>query len=242
MVAELRKTCSSENGLRACWPTFAPSGRQLTNRVPHSCCCMPAFAEATSRPTHRCTRDVRCSCDCIKNRCPADVHAQACTRAAPFLHAREDPRHESRIEEAASALGRALERSAARRPCIWDDTEVLLKASVYSDERVLITGWVLAWLRSLLAARTCAPRLHVVSDLPGRYRHALRTLRLTHSPHPLPRPDPHHPNLSEEASAFRGLFRNVPNLSFHTLRYPVAMDPFYAIQWPMMWADNFTVA
>ena len=52
----------------------------------------------------------------------------------------------------------------------------------------------------------------------------------------------HHPNLSEEASAFRGLFRNVPNLSFHTLRYPVPMDPFYAIQWPMMWADNFTVA
>ena len=34
----------------------------------------------------------------------------------------------------------------------------------------------------------------------------------------------------------------MPNLSFHTLRYPVAMDPFYAIQWPMMWADNFTVA
>ena len=53
--------------------------------------------------------------------------------------------------------------------CIWDDIEVLLKASVYSDERVLIQGWVLAWLRALLAARTCAPRLHVISDLPGRY-------------------------------------------------------------------------
>ena len=218
------------------------SCRQLTdNRLRRCHCSMSALAEATSRPWHRCTRDVRCSCDCIKNRCPADVHAQACTRAAPFLHAREDPRHESQIKEVAAALGWALERSAGL-PCVWDDTEVLLKASVYSDERVLITGWVLAWLRSLLAARTCAPRLHVVSDLPGRCLHALRTLRLTHSPHPLPRPDPHHPNLSEEASAFRGLFRNVPNLSFHTLRYPVPMDPFYAIQWPMMWADNFTVA
>lgn len=125
-------------------------------------------SEATSRPRHRCTRDARCSCDCIKNRCSADVHAQACTHATPFLHAREDPRHESRIEEAASALARALERSSGMA-CIWDDIEVLLKASVYSDERVLIQGWVLAWLRALLAARTCAPRLHVISDLPGRY-------------------------------------------------------------------------
>ena len=158
-----------------------------------------AFVEAVSCPRHPCTRDARCSCDCIKARCPADVHVQTCTRAAPFLHAREDPRVKSQIKEVASALGRALERSAGL-PCIWDDTEVLLKASVYSDERVLITGWVLAWLRSLLAARTCAPRLHVVSDLQGRYLHALLTYvspaltlarpRLTHSPNPRPRPEP----------------------------------------------------
>ena len=73
-------------------------------------------------------------------------------------------------------------------------------------------GWVLAWLRSIQAAGTCFPRLHVVSDLP------------------------------EEKSAWRGLFRGVPNATFHTLRYPFQMDAYFAIQWPMMWADNFTAA
>ena len=98
------------------------------------------------------------------------------------------------------------------RPCIWDDSEFMIKVSVYSDERPLIMGWVLAWLRSIKAAGTCAPRLHVISDLP------------------------------EETSAWRGLFRAVPNVSHHTLSYPFEMDAFYSIQWPMLWLDNFTAA
>lgn len=151
--------------------------------------------------------DPHCSCDCIKHRCAADVHAHHCLRAEPFLGTPEDPLYHTRVEELVSAPVRPVGAG-----CIWDDTAVLLKASVYSDERALIMGWVLAWLRGVRAARTCHPRLHVVSDLP------------------------------EEVSAFRGLLRRVPNVSFHTLRPPFEMDPFYAIQWPMVWADNWTSA
>ena len=128
--------------------------------------------------------------------------------AEPFLHGPEEPRGwRARVDALVASLP-----TFQRCPPTWDETEFYLKASVYSDERVLIMGWVLAWLRSIEAAGTCFPRLHVVSDLP------------------------------EEASAWRGLFRGVPNVTVHALRYPFEMDAYYAIQWPMMWADNFTAA
>ena len=34
----------------------------------------------------------------------------------------------------------------------------------------------------------------------------------------------------------------MPNVTFHTLSYPFEMDEFWAMQWPMLWADNFTTA
>ena len=68
------------------------------------------------------------------------------------------------------------------------------------------------WVLSYLTQMECFPRLHVVSDVP------------------------------ESNASFRGVFRSIPNVTFHALRYPFAMDTFYAIQWPMMWADNFTTA
>ena len=34
----------------------------------------------------------------------------------------------------------------------------------------------------------------------------------------------------------------MPNVTFHTLAYPFEMDEFWAMQWPMLWADNFTSA
>ena len=106
-------------------------------------------------------------------------------RPEPFLHAPEDKRFAARVGELAQSLGST---ASPPGPCIWDDTEALIKTSVYSDERVLIMGWVLAWLRGLRAARTCAPRLHVVSDAPA------------------------------QQSAFADLFRDVPITSkyYHT--------------------------
>ena len=69
------------------------------------------------------------------------------------------------------------------------------------------------WVLSWLDAMDeCFPRLHVVSDVP------------------------------EHNASFRGVFRSLPNVTFHTLRYPFAMETFYSIQWPMVWADNFTTA
>ena len=68
------------------------------------------------------------------------------------------------------------------------------------------------WVLSWITHMDCFPRLHVVSDV------------------------------AENVSSFRGLFRAVPNVTFHTLQYPFPMNTFYAIQWPMMWADNFTTA
>lgn len=159
---------------------------------------------------HRCARDPRCSCDCIRARCPATVHAEVCLVAKPFVHGPEEDRGwRARVDNLVASL-RSYQRTCTGHT--WDEAEFLLKASVYSDERVLIMGWVLAWLRSIEASGTCFPRLHVVSDLP------------------------------EEASAWRGLFRGVPNVTVHALRYPFEMDAYYAIQWPMMWADNFTAA
>lgn len=152
------------------WP-LSSTQSMPAEPLPH-----PSFHVNATRQ-HRCIRDRKCSCDCLRYRCPQDVHRRVCTRPEPFHYAPEDSRFAARAAELAASL------SAAPSPCIWDDTEVLLKASVYSDERVLIINWVLAWLRGLRVARTCAPRLHVVSDVP------------------------------EPESAFAGLFRSVPNLT-----------------------------
>ena len=71
---------------------------------------------------------------------------------------------------------------------------------------------LMEWVLSYVRNMDCFPRLHVVSDRP------------------------------ENSSSFRGLLRRVPNVTFHTLAYPFEMDEFWAMQWPMLWADNFTSA
>jgi len=71
---------------------------------------------------------------------------------------------------------------------------------------------IMEWVRSWVTHMSCFPALHVLSDI------------------------------EEEESSFRGLFWTVPNVTFHTLNYPFPMDRPHAIEWPMLWADNFTSA
>lgn len=128
---------------------------------------------------------------------------------------------------AARALAAAAASALPRAPCIWDETEVLLKASIEGRDRPLTALWVRSYVRNMI----CFPRLNVVSD-----------------------------NISLVAHHFAA----VPNVSFHQLHWPEPMldaglghsiysargakrlhglpAVYYAIQWPMMWADNFTVA
>ena len=114
-----------------------------------------------------------------------------------------------------------------RAPCIWDETELLLKASTEHRDQSLAGIWVRGYVRNMV----CFPRLHIVSD-----------------------------NISIVARRFE----KVPNVSFHQLQWPQSMlnaglghsiystqgakrihglpAVYFAIQWPMMWADNFTSA
>ena len=107
--------------------------------------------------------------------------------------------------------------------CKWSQTEVLLKANVQlAQDEPLASGWVLAWLWNM----ECFPRLHVVLD-------------------------------REPTASLARIYGRVPNQTFHRLQYPFAargrgakrnlpfmmqMDVFWRIQWPMLWADNFTTA
>ena len=117
--------------------------------------------------------------------------------------------------------------SSPRTPCIWDETELLLKASIEGRDQSLASLWVRGYLRNMV----CFPRLNVISDNISRIAHR---------------------------------FAAVPNVTLHTLRWPQPMleaglghpissregskrihglpAVYFAIQWPMMWADNFTVA
>ena len=112
-------------------------------------------------------------------------------------------------------------------PCIWDETEVLLKASTEQRDQPLAALWVRGYVKNMV----CFPRLHIVSD-----------------------------NINAVAKRFA----TVPNVTFHQLQWPkVMLDAglghsiyskegakkihglpavYFAIQWPMMWADNFTIA
>jgi hypothetical protein len=69
------------------------------------------------------------------------------------------------------------------------------------------------WVRAYLHFMPCFPQLNVVSDEVARIRHH---------------------------------FAAVPNVSIHELAYPPCYTNdtkiFWRIQWPMMWADNFTTA
>ena len=90
--------------------------------------------------------------------------------------------------------------------CKWQETEVLLLASILPNDVKLHMGWVLTWIRFM----ECFPKLHIIA--------------------------------SNDLGAVEPIFDQVPNVTFHLLRFPFAMDTFYAIQWPMLWADNFTRA
>lgn len=117
--------------------------------------------------------------------------------------------------------------SNSRAPCIWDETEVLLKASTEDRDKPFAVLFARAYQLNMV----CFPRLHIVSD-----------------------------NASQVAQHYT----SVPNVSFHQLQWPQAMldaglghpihsasgakringlpAVYFAIQWPMMWADNFTSA
>ena len=117
-----------------------------------------------------------------------------------------------------------MERSP-RSPCIWDATEIVLKASVEGRDQALAALWVGSYVRNMV----CFPRLNVLSD-----------------------------NVSVAAHRFA----TVPNVSLHQLEWPQqliehglgqsiyhpsaakklhGLPPiYYSIQWPFMWADNFT--
>ena len=113
-----------------------------------------------------------------------------------------------------------------RPPCAWDQTEVVVKASVEPRDQPFATEWVQAYT----TAMSCFPRLHVLADSLG---------------------DP----------VVRAPFERVPNVTLHELNYPAPMraagmgvpgrnqqqihrlpPAYYSIQWPFLWADNWTVA
>ena len=115
---------------------------------------------------------------------------------------------------------------ASRPPCAWDQTEVVVKASVEPRDQPFATEWVQAYT----TAMSCFPRLHVLADSLG---------------------DP----------VVRAPFERVPNVTLHELNYPAPMraagmgvpgrnqqqihrlpPAYYSIQWPFLWADNWTVA
>ena len=61
---------------------------------------------------------------------------RSCLRAEPFMHGLpEDPSFPSRVDALVASL-----MPLPQRPCIWDDSEFLIKVSVHSEERVLIMG------------------------------------------------------------------------------------------------------
>ena len=112
-----------------------------------------------------------------------------------------------------------------RPACEWDQTEIVLKASIEDRDQPLAAEWVQAYL----GAMGCFPRLHVLAD-------SLTT-------------------------AVASTFERVPNRTFHVLEYPAPMRAagvgtpgrkqplvhglpasYYSIQWPFMWADNWTRA
>ena len=145
-------------------------------------------------------------------------------RAPPSFHANT----QLMKPKAFHANADALLAWHARRPtppeqCKWSQTEVLLKANVQlAQDEPLASGWVLAWLWNM----ECFPRLHVVLD-------------------------------REPTASLARIYGRVPNQTFHRLQYPFAargrgakrnlpfmmqMDVFWRIQWPMLWADNFTTA
>ena len=112
-----------------------------------------------------------------------------------------------------------------RPACEWDQTEIVLKASIEDRDQPLAAEWVQAYL----GAMGCFPRLHVLAD-----------------------------SLS---TAVASTFERVPNRTFHVLEYPAPMRAagvgtpgrkqplvhglpasYYSIQWPLMWADNWTRA
>ena len=112
-------------------------------------------------------------------------------------------------------------------PCIWDETEILLKASVEGRDQSLASLWVRAYKRNMI----CFPRLHVVSD-----NITLVAARFSSIPnvtfHQL-----HWPSLLLDAGLGHSIYSSQGSKKLHGL--PVV---YFAIQWPMMWADNFTVA
>jgi len=112
-----------------------------------------------------------------------------------------------------------------RPTCRWDQTEILLKASIEDRDQPLAVEWVQAYLDAM----GCFPRLHVLAD----------SLSVT----------------------VANTFERVPNSTFHVLEYPAQMRAagigrpgrkqplihglpasYYSIQWPFMWADNWTRA
>ena len=119
--------------------------------------------------------------------------------------------------------------SSMSRPCAWDQTEVVLKASVEPRDQPLASEWVQAYTA---AFPSCFPRLHVLAD-----------------------------SIGDDAPMINATFGSIPNSTLHALEYPPQMRAaglgttgrrqplihrlpavYYAIQWPFMWADNFTTA
>ena len=126
----------------------------------------------------------------------------------------------------AGAPGDASGGGTVMRPaCAWDQTEIVLKASIEDRDQPLAAGWVQAYI----GAMGCFPRLHVLAD-----------------------------SLSTTVAR---TFEPVPNSTLHVLEYPAPMRAagvgmpgrqqplihglpasYYSIQWPFMWADNWTRA
>ena len=69
-----------------------------------------------------------------------------------------------------------------RPACAWDQTEIVLKASIEDRDQPLAAGWVQAYI----GAMGCFPRLHVLADsLSTRSEAELRSLRRRIPPGPV---------------------------------------------------------
>ena len=101
---------------------------------------------------------------------------------------------------------------AQREPCLWDATEVLLKASLQGQEDKLLHAWVRGYHVSFAP---CFPRLHVIADNASLPRARHWFFRST-------------PNVTFRPNNFAPAVEKA--------------GKYWWIQWHILWADNFTRA
>ena len=104
-------------------------------------------------------------------------------------------------------------------PCTWDQTEIVLKASVVPRDQPFAVEWTTAYEHAFM----CFPRLHIVTDNASKVSPLFQEL----------------PNATVHELVYPAMKQvaEFSNIKLHGL--PIL---YFLIQWPFMWADNLTTA